>query len=185
MSAFYNVNPRKALEVILWMTGKRNPIDFYHILKIIYFADKYHLNAYGRPVLGDTYDALNHGPVARTVYNLLKGDGLEFQALDEYSMGLNDDMPIEVRGRYWVHGRRDWNQSLLSESDVEALTQAFNNYSAKSFRELERITHEERGWLNATAEGRSVMRYEDLVEDSLDKPDRLADIQEASRHVVF
>src|SRR6476620_7082417 len=121
MSALYRVNPRKALEVILWMTEQQRPIDFYHILKVIYFADKYHLNAYGRPVLGDTYDALSHGPVARTVYNLLKGDGLELQALDEYSGGLNDQDPFEVKGRYWVYGNRPCNRGALSESDIEAL----------------------------------------------------------------
>jgi uncharacterized phage-associated protein len=127
----YRVNPRKALEVVLWLTERRNPIDFYHILKVIYFSDKEHLDTYGRPVVGDVYDAFNHGPVGRTVYNLLKGDGLELQALDAYSPGSNDDAPFTVKDRYWVHANRRWNRDLLSESDIQALSRAYETYGHK------------------------------------------------------
>ena len=31
--------------------------------KLLFFADKLHLNRYGRPILGDCYFCLDHGPV--------------------------------------------------------------------------------------------------------------------------
>src|SRR4051794_37148117 len=96
MSAVYRVNPRKALEVILWLAHRQSPIDFYHILKMVYFADKYHLNIYGRPVVGDRYEAKNYGPVPTAVYDILKGDGLALQALDEYAESPNDGQPFRV-----------------------------------------------------------------------------------------
>ena len=32
-------------------------------LKLVYFADRYHLRRYGRPVIGDEYLAMQYGPV--------------------------------------------------------------------------------------------------------------------------
>jgi uncharacterized phage-associated protein len=45
-----------------------------HILKVLFFAGNKHLNEYGPPVLGDTYEAYPYGRVARTVYSLIKQD---------------------------------------------------------------------------------------------------------------
>jgi len=37
--------------------------DFHKIFKIIYFADRQHLADWGRPITGDTYIAMEAGPV--------------------------------------------------------------------------------------------------------------------------
>jgi uncharacterized phage-associated protein len=125
MHAWYNVNTRKALETILWFVQRQGwPIDFFYILKALFFADKKHLNEYGHPILGDTYEAYLHGPVARTVYSLMKQDDpLETQFLAEQA-GLTKDYPIVVTGdigtalsvtkTYWSQAamnRGQWNDS--------------------------------------------------------------------------
>lgn len=42
----------------MWLAEKHTPIDFYHVLKVVLFADKYYLNTYGRPTPGDIYEAM-------------------------------------------------------------------------------------------------------------------------------
>lgn len=67
MTIQFRTNARKALEVILWF-AQRGRTDFHGILKLLFFADKHHLNAYGRPIVGDQYKALPYGRVAQTTY---------------------------------------------------------------------------------------------------------------------
>jgi uncharacterized phage-associated protein len=164
MRPWYNVNTRKALETILWFAQQRNPIDFYHILKVLFFADKKHLNEYGRPILGDTYDVYPHGPVARTVYSLLKlADPLEAQFLAEDARLKHDEYPFIVTRRCWVSALRPPNLAWLSDSDIDALEWAFKEYGDKSFAELERLTHQERAWCIARERG-TIIEYEDMLE---------------------
>jgi len=80
----------KALEVILYVSSKVK--DLYHLLKIIYFADKKHLSLYGRFISGDSYIAMNNGPVPSQSYDILKGirgDGI-------YSPSENEKKSIRV-----------------------------------------------------------------------------------------
>jgi hypothetical protein len=49
MSARYIPDTAKALEVILWLATECPGIDVYHVVKCAYYADKRHLNLYGRP----------------------------------------------------------------------------------------------------------------------------------------
>jgi uncharacterized phage-associated protein len=164
MRACYNVNTRKALETILWFPQQRSPIDFSLILKVLFFADKKHLNEYGRPILGDTYDAYPHGPVARTVYRLFKlADPLEAQFLAEDARLKHDDYPFVVTRRCCVSALRPPNLAWLSDSDIDALEWAFKEYGDKSFAELERLTHQERAWCIARERG-TIIEYEDMLE---------------------
>ncbi|OQY45782.1 MAG: hypothetical protein B6240_08350 [Desulfobacteraceae bacterium 4572_87] len=51
-------------------TDKR--ADFHKVFKILFFADQKHLSRYGRPVVGDYYVAMRHGPVPSRIYDILK-----------------------------------------------------------------------------------------------------------------
>ena len=44
-------------------------------LKLIYFADRFHLRKYGRPVTGDEYLAMTYGPVASSVKDIAEMSG--------------------------------------------------------------------------------------------------------------
>jgi uncharacterized phage-associated protein len=171
MRAWYNVNPHKALETIVWFANQRDPIDFYHILKVLFYADKYHLNKHGRPILGDTYEAFPHGPVARTVYSLLKrDDALEAQFLSDHAR-LADDDAFEVKRRYWVSPLRATDLRCFSRSDLEALEWSFRQYVDMSFDELEELTHKEPAWRNARESGGN-MKYEDMLEGGENERER-------------
>jgi hypothetical protein len=57
MSIQFNMNTQKAIESVLWIihNGESN---MYNIWKILFSAEKYHLNKYGRPITGDKYVAM-------------------------------------------------------------------------------------------------------------------------------
>ncbi|MEO6666974.1 MAG: Panacea domain-containing protein, partial [Nitrospiria bacterium] len=75
---FFRFDPEKALQAILFVARMLPGATFHQISKIIYFADKAHLQKYGRLICGDTYVAMKHGPVPSGIYDILKsvrGDG--------------------------------------------------------------------------------------------------------------
>ena len=53
---------------------KNTALDKLSILKLIFFADKYHMMKYARSITNDTYYAMQYGPVASNVKNILDFD---------------------------------------------------------------------------------------------------------------
>jgi len=50
----------------------RRPISVMTLLKVLYFAHAWHLAKYSRPLVGQPFEAWQHGPVDRVVYDQLK-----------------------------------------------------------------------------------------------------------------
>ncbi|MDM8562335.1 DUF4065 domain-containing protein, partial [Candidatus Marithioploca araucensis] len=57
----FQFNAKKALEVILWLATKEHNSGYHALLKTLFFAEEYHLNHYGRPIVGDVYLAMEYG----------------------------------------------------------------------------------------------------------------------------
>ncbi|HEY1932506.1 MAG TPA: Panacea domain-containing protein [Acetobacteraceae bacterium] len=178
VAARYAVHTAKALETIVWLANANPGIDIYHVVKGAFYADKYHLNKYGRPISGDDYQADTYGPLGQSVYRLLNGDPIEMLAL-----GGNGPLPFAVGDRWQVTADREANGRLLSASDVEALTYAIGFVRNLSFDDLVRLTHEEGAYIAADG-GR--MRYEDLLdEDDPRRKEKADDLAETARFAVF
>lgn len=155
----YTASASKALEVILWLSERSgNNIDIYHLVKAVFFADKWHIARFGRPILGDNYRAAMWGPLGQVVYNLLQKKPFEVLAL-----GGNGELPFSVlRGSFRVHADRGPNHDLLSDSDREALEFGWERVREKSFDDLVRETHADPAWLRSEGE---TMDYRDFLDD--------------------
>lgn len=171
MSIRFKTNIHKALEVILWFANQRNGIDFHAILKLLFFAEKLHINQYGRPIVGDSYKALPYGPVGQTTYDLLKLDPLALESLQ-----LDEETPFSVQGGHHVHPKRPPNLARLSESDVEALESVWATYGGRSFKELTDLSHAHPAYRRAQAADRRKMLYEDFLEGDAATEARIADL---------
>lgn len=178
ISAQYVPYTAKALEVILWLAKASPEIDIYHVVKAAFYADKYHVNKYGRPISGDEYHADMYGPLGQCIYGLLKGEPLEILALE-----TNGPLPFVVGSKWRVFADRDANVRLLSGSDIEALGYGLQQVVGKSFDDLVRMTHDDRAYIEANG-GR--MRYEDFLdENDPQRDERAADLAETARNTVF
>ena len=62
----------KTLNALLYVANRVQRKDFHKIFKVIYFADRQHLADWGRPITGDTYIAMDAGPVPSRLYDMLK-----------------------------------------------------------------------------------------------------------------
>ena len=144
MSARYIPDTAKVLEVILWLASARPAMDVYHVVKCAYYADKRHLNLFGRTIAGDWYEADEYGPLGRCMYGLLRGFPHELLALQ-----TNQKLPFTVDENHIVNAERDANKARLSESDVEALSWAVEQYAGLSFDELVELSHAEEAYWKA------------------------------------
>lgn len=65
----YETTLNAILYVLQQLGGKT---DMHKLCKILYFADQRHLSKYGRSITGDTYIAMQYGPVPSNVDDILK-----------------------------------------------------------------------------------------------------------------
>lgn len=174
----YVPNTSKALEVILWLANRQSNIDVYHLVKAAFFADKMHVTTYGRPIVGDDYEAQTYGPLPRVIYGLLRHEPLEIMAA-----GLNGPLPFEVTDTFTVRAIREANLRRLSESDREALGYGLEVVRGKSFHELYEMTHDDPAYIKA--EG-GMMDYRDFIpENDPERDSKTEDLCEVARYAVF
>ncbi len=153
MSPRVKFNVQKGVEILLFVSSKIN--DLYTVLKIIYFADRIHLERYGRLLCGDTYIAMKHGPVPSGLYDILK-----------YARGDSWFSSEIISGVFIVEGDkikplRSADVNMLSESDVEALVESIQKYGHLSFGKLKKLSHDQ---AYNSVEENDVISYEKLIE---------------------
>lgn len=161
-------NPRKALNALLYVaTRLGKPADVYASLKAVYFADIEHLRSFGRTIYGETYSALEHGPVPSGSYDLVKIVGGRMPYAAKAFPGAADALSAD---RYDLHVKQDADLEVFSRSELMALDKGIETVRGKSFKEIKRMSHDE-AWKKADVNGE--MSLESIVE-MLDKSGDLA-----------
>jgi uncharacterized phage-associated protein len=110
-------------------------------LKLLFFADRYHLRKYGRPVSECTYFAMKHGPVASEAKHIAE-DG---PRLDQDSRTYARRF-VRKDDSYHYASVADVDAGVLSKSDREALDFAWENFGHYSEFRLRDITHHYPEW---------------------------------------
>ncbi len=166
----FEINYKKALEAILYVSSKREKVNVYNLLKAIFEADKWHLNQHGRPVTGDIYMRMQYGTVPSAIYDMLKQEPLPlvFLNLDAY--------PFEKDSHY-IKAKRESDLSLLSESDVEALEVGLAKYIDLPFEQVLATNHSEQCWLyteqNCQIDFEKIIENEEVRKMLLETPLKL------------
>lgn len=153
MPIVFNKNPQKAIEAVIWII-KNGESNMYNIWKILFDAEKYHLNTYGRPITGDKYMAMEFGTVPSWLYDAVK---LKKQGLGFYKDGNS------------LIAERDPVLDYLSASDILALKHGLNEYAGLSFSEVMKKNHKEPAWeKNYAKRGDNEcapIPFEDMIEE--------------------
>jgi uncharacterized phage-associated protein len=146
----FNFNESKTVEALVFLASRWPGITPFFVAKVLFFADRDHLRAYGRPVTGDVYIAMADGPVPSHVYDMVKGN-LDFFGDPE---AVSSAVRVDRNERYpRLYAERDPNLNLLSETDVAALESSIAFCRERSFRDLSNLTHQEVAWIEAAANG--------------------------------
>lgn len=167
----FNINNRKAIEVILWILHKDNTIDLYKLMKVLFHADWVSVNKYGAPITGDNYLAMMYGTVPDVIYNcLIKKDPLylEDALLDENSL------PFDLIGNKLLAKRLPIINEYLSIADIECLELGVIEYAGLSFEEIKNKNHSVKAWQETYQKTpNSFIDWYDLIEEQYLKDDLL------------
>ena len=149
MTLKFSFDEEKALAALSFIATQQSGLSPLFVSKVLFFADKWHINRYGRPIIGDSYIAMPRGPVPSTVKNYID------EKWNWVGKPVNFDkfVTVAVSGglRRLLPGEEAADMELLSESDRECLSEAIEFCRGKSADELSRITHFEKAWVNAAA----------------------------------
>lgn len=128
----------KAINAILYIARRiGTPADVYASLKAIYFADLCHLEQFGRQIYGETYTAMENGPVPSGAYDIVK------------FVGGRASLPVDAPGaaeamsadKYKLYPKRDADLSVFSRSDLICLERGIDRVRGKSFGQIKNDSH--------------------------------------------
>lgn len=128
------------VDAILFIVEKLGgDVDFHRIFKILYFAEREHLVRYGKLFSGDTFIAMENGPVPSMAYDILKslkGEGLMYSYKERFSRYF------ALCGKYSVVAVTKFDPDNLADSAVECLQHSIDMYGSKTFQELTKLSHD-------------------------------------------
>lgn len=138
---------KKSTQALNYFARKKGgQINKLKAVKLIYFADRYHLRKYGRPVIGDDYWAMKLGPVGSVVLNTadLSGTNLEPEYLKYAESFLTH--PKGDHKSQEIISKKDVDLGVFSQTDIEALETAFKEFGDKDQFELATLSHAYPEW---------------------------------------
>lgn len=137
LSRPFRFDPDKGLEILLYVSNRISNKNIYWVLKAPYFADKFHLQDFGRPVSADVYYAMKDGPVPSGLYDIIKN----------VRDSRRKPQTLKTRNAFKVEGNaiipsRDADPEFLSKSDMRALDRAIKEIGSLSFTKLKKLSHD-------------------------------------------
>ena len=128
------------IEAVLYILEKTGGIDFYHLFKILYFADRDHLAEWGSRIIADDFYALDHGPVPTSLYDAIKENTWRNHDLNtmfqEVVSFAGSDAPNVLLGN------RKANRDYLSDSEMAALDRSIKANASLTFGQLREKSHD-------------------------------------------
>ncbi len=167
----------RAINAILYTLQQLgHKTDMHKLCKILYFADQKHLSQYGRSITGDTYIAMQYGPVPSCVDDILKAlRGDSFFSSNEEIEELKKHLFFE--NRFYLRSTSAPDMDELSQTDVESLDYAIHLCKDMTFDELTAYSHK-LAWNNTLRDRK--MSVKDILREAGDEEaysDYIADSQ--------
>jgi len=146
------------LEYLLGLMGGR--YNQMALLKLAFFADRYHVRSFARPVSLDLYYALKLGPIPSNLRDIIETEKFYSERLL-----IRDDYQVELKSS-------DMDRDQFSKFDIEAMQFAVDKFAQIGERDeffLANLTHAYPEWdkyrerFALFSHGREEMDYKDFL----------------------
>jgi len=130
----------KLIEVVLYIINATKGLDYYHVFKILYFAQQNHLCKWGSRIVADEFVAMQYGPVPTLLYSAvcnkktfagelipLFNDAVKFAGKDASNTLLPQRLP---------------NMDYLAPAEIKSLDKSIVENKGLSFGELVDKSHD-------------------------------------------
>lgn len=181
LKVHFHFDYKKATQGLNYFAQKEDGlINKMKALKLIYLADRYHMRKYGRLITNDTYFAMKLGPVASGVKDIAEVS--EFLGEEEANYSRQY---LTQADRLLLISKGPVDDSVFSESDVEALEYIWDKFGHLTQFELSEFTHEYPDWKKHKEElvldSRIQMDLVDFFEDPDSRIERLHELSEEDK----
>ena len=162
---------QKLTEIVLYILNKTNGLDYYHVFKVIYFANIVHLAKYGFRMTTDEFCALPDGPVPSILYNCIKDDAahcdteLKSMIAECVDKGTDD-------AYYMLTAKRPADMDYLSKAEVEEIDKSIKENARLPYGDLKAKSHGaewHKAFYNAKP-GRKIMDVIGMAKDGMAAP---------------
>lgn len=139
-------------------------------MKLLFLADKLHFNKYGRTISGDSYFAMEMGPVLSTTWSLVCPENPSYKVETKWRIYMHKYMLFD--SHEILRSTKPVDYDEFSDSDIECLEETIRTYITHSTDEIIEILHTFPEWSNAwfnrphDGTGRVKMPVESLIEES-------------------
>ena len=153
-------------------------------LKLIFFADRYHLRKHGRLITGDEYLAMRLGPVASNTADIAGATVFMEKEESEYRSKF-----ITNKGENDIESLKLPDLDVFSGSDIEAMGFAWDAFGKLSKWDASDITHDYPEWfhhkphLDANPRGRVSMILSDFLDDPVKEVDKCYELTDAEKEI--
>ena len=134
----YKFNRKKTINVILYVAEKLKRRDFHKIFKILYFADREFIKEYGMPITGDTYIAMDAGPVPSKTYDIFKIVRGDSYMSDTDGLGKY----FSITNWMFITPLQKADLKEISPAEKEVLDSVVEQYGSLSYDEIKEKSHD-------------------------------------------
>jgi uncharacterized phage-associated protein len=139
----FEFEPEKSLAATSYLAS-RSGETMYTILKMVYLADRHHLERYGRPITGDTFIAMKEGACPSKIYDSMKVLRGELN----HNYLPNSEKYLEVDSTTNDVTVKDMpSLDVLSASDIECLDEVISIFKRKGRWAIRDMAHDA-AWKN-------------------------------------
>ncbi|MEN0005215.1 MAG: Panacea domain-containing protein [Bacteroidota bacterium] len=146
-------------------------------LKLIWLSDRLHLRFYSRPIVNDTYFALNYGPVASGTKDLVENTSFLTPIETSYR---NQFIRTDAENIYQYYSIAPIDPKVFSQTDLAMMRKIFETFGHLTEFELSEESHKYPEWkrFESHLESKTASRFE------MDYKDFFAAVQ-GNQHNIF
>jgi len=143
MPSQFEFQPEKSLALTSYLAS-RSGETMYTILKMVYVADRLHLERYGRPITGDHFISMNEGACPSKIYDSMKA----LRGENNKNYLPNSEKYLEVDATTNDVSVKDMPSiEVLSASDIECLDEVVSILKRLGRWEIRAMAHDD-AWKN-------------------------------------
>lgn len=163
-------------EIVLYILNKTHGLDYYHVFKVIYFANLSMLTKWGMKMVEDTFCALPDGPVPSSLYDCIKKD---YRRDKELSDMLDASITYGTDDSYYIlTAKREADTEYLSKAEMEELDKSIRENAYMPYGKLREKSHGAEWQRAYNSSGRKEMNVLGMVKDVNDDKELLSYIEE-------
>jgi uncharacterized phage-associated protein len=162
-----------AASVFIGLAGGQ--MDYFDLLKQLYYADRESLDLTGRPITGDRLFSMKDGPVLSRVYDLMKA------AYKGQPIAGPWSEHIEAKGRYGLKMRGTVETGPLSERELKIIKDVFARHREYDKWALRNKTHKDLPEWTHPGKTSKEIRIEDLLRTLGKSDDQIAEVAQNAK----